>query len=79
MPGALAGIRVVEFANYVSGPYAGMLLADLGASVIKIENPDGGDPFRYSLPGLKIKIDPIEEMLDQDRRNLERFLRDTGS
>lgn len=43
---ALGGIRVVEFANYVSGPYAGMLLSDLGAEVIKIESPDGGDPFR---------------------------------
>ncbi len=44
--GALAGITVLEIASYVSGPYAGMLLSDLGASVIKIEPPDGGDPFR---------------------------------
>jgi len=46
MAGALKGIRVLEFANYVSGPYAGMLLGDLGAEVIKVEAPDGGDPFR---------------------------------
>ncbi|MDB5594110.1 MAG: hypothetical protein JWM36_1071 [Hyphomicrobiales bacterium] len=46
MPGALEGIRVVEFANYVSGPYAGMLLGDLGADVIKVEEPKRGDPFR---------------------------------
>lgn len=46
MPGALDGIRVIEFANYVSGPYAGMLLADYGADVIKIEVPGKGDPFR---------------------------------
>lgn len=46
MAGALEGIRVVEFANYVSGPYAGMLLADLGADVIKVEEPGKGDPFR---------------------------------
>ena len=46
MAGALEGIRVVEFASYVSGPYAGMLLGDLGAEVIKIESPNGGDPFR---------------------------------
>ena len=44
--GALDGIRVLEFASYVSGPFAGMLLSDLGAEVIKVETPDGGDPFR---------------------------------
>lgn len=43
--GALAGTTVLEISNYVSGPYAAMLLADLGATVIKIE-PPGGDPFR---------------------------------
>jgi crotonobetainyl-CoA:carnitine CoA-transferase CaiB-like acyl-CoA transferase len=43
--GALAGVTVIEIANYVSGPYASMLLADLGATVIKIEPPEG-DPFR---------------------------------
>ena len=46
MSGALDGIRVVEFANYVSGPYAGMLLGDLGAEIIKVEEPKRGDPFR---------------------------------
>ena len=44
--GPLAGARVLEVANYIAGPYAGALLADLGAEVVKIENPDGGDPFR---------------------------------
>ena len=45
-PGALDGIKIFEFASYVSGPYAGMLLSDLGAEVVKVEIPDGGDPFR---------------------------------
>ena len=40
------GVRVVEIANFITGPYAGMLLADLGAEVIKVEHPQGGDPFR---------------------------------
>jgi crotonobetainyl-CoA:carnitine CoA-transferase CaiB-like acyl-CoA transferase len=44
--GALQGIRIVEVANYITGPYASMLLADLGAEVIKVEIPGTGDPFR---------------------------------
>lgn len=46
MTQALEGITVLEFASYVSGPYAGMLLGDLGADVIKVEDPKSGDPFR---------------------------------
>ena len=46
MGGALAGIKIVEAASYVTGPFASQLLADLGAEVIKIEEPKRGDPFR---------------------------------
>lgn len=46
MRGPLHGIRVVELSTMITAPYAGMLLADMGAEVIKVENPDGGDPFR---------------------------------
>lgn len=48
----LAGIRVVEFTHMVMGPTCGMILADLGAEVIKVE-PPGGDRTRR-LPGLAI-------------------------
>src|SRR2546423_194779 len=46
MAGPLDGVVVLEQASYIAGPYAGMLLADLGAEVIKIEQPGTGDPFR---------------------------------
>ena len=42
----LNGIRVIEIGNFISGPFAAELLADMGAEVIKIEKPEGGDPFR---------------------------------
>src|SRR5215470_13268904 len=42
----LAGVRIIELSTMITGPLAGMLLADLGAAVIKVENPEGGDPFR---------------------------------
>jgi len=54
--GALAGLKVLEFSDFVSGPYCAKLLADLSADVIKIENPGGGDrtrsygPFPQDIP-----------------------------
>jgi CoA:oxalate CoA-transferase len=48
--GALAGIRVLELANFMAGPFCGMLLADMGAEVIKVENPAGGDYTRTTPP-----------------------------
>ena len=42
----LDGVTVVELGTMITAPYAGMLLGELGAAVIKVEHPDGGDPFR---------------------------------
>ena len=48
----LAGIKVVELARILAGPWAGQTLADLGADVIKVESPDGDDTRRWGPPFL---------------------------
>src|SRR5437588_12782667 len=49
---ALAGIRVIEVGNFMAAPFCTLQLADLGADVVKIENPDGGDQVRTTAPFL---------------------------
>jgi len=68
MSGALNGVRVLEIANYVAGPYAGMMLADLGAEVIKIEQPGVGDPFRDWGDG---RYSPTFEALNRNKKSIE--------
>jgi crotonobetainyl-CoA:carnitine CoA-transferase CaiB-like acyl-CoA transferase len=52
MAKVLSGVRVIEQGTFITGPNAGMLLADLGAEVIKVEQPGAGDPFRAFKGGL---------------------------
>jgi crotonobetainyl-CoA:carnitine CoA-transferase CaiB-like acyl-CoA transferase len=49
----LEGIRVLEVGNYMAAPFCAMQLADLGAEVIKVENPEGGDTVRQLAPLLE--------------------------
>lgn len=48
--GALEGLKIVEFAHVIAGPLSGTLMADLGATVVHVEDPGAGDPQRTSGP-----------------------------
>jgi crotonobetainyl-CoA:carnitine CoA-transferase CaiB-like acyl-CoA transferase len=53
-PNLLSGLRVIDCGTYIAGPAAATIMSDFGAEVIKIERPEGGDPYRYLsfLPGM---------------------------
>jgi len=47
---ALQGLRVLDFTHFIAGPFATMILADMGADVVKVEAPGRGDDFRQYPP-----------------------------
>ena len=63
----LGNIRVVELGTYITGPAAGMHLADLGADVIKVERPGTGDPFRAFKGGL---YSPHYQTYNRNKRSI---------
>ena len=70
----LSGIRVVEQGTFITGPCAGMMLADLGADVIKIESPEG-DPYRSYQRGL---YSPHFQAYNRNKRGIVCDLKDPG-
>jgi crotonobetainyl-CoA:carnitine CoA-transferase CaiB-like acyl-CoA transferase len=71
----LAGVRVIEVCNVAAGPYCGMLLADLGADVVKVENPDGGDTLR-SWPPITDGYSENFASLNRNKRSVTLNLKD---
>ena len=65
-PLPLAGVKVLDICQVMAGPYACMLLADLGADVIKVEPPGGGDQTRGAM-GFKMKGDDSLGFLNMNR------------
>ncbi|GAB2504826.1 CaiB/BaiF CoA transferase family protein [Microbulbifer agarilyticus] len=71
----LKGITVLEFSQYLAGPYAGLRLADLGARVIKIERPGSGDACR-NLATKDLWVDGDSLLFHTINRNKESFCAD---
>jgi succinate--hydroxymethylglutarate CoA-transferase len=67
----LAGLRVLEFAQIAAGPFTGSLFADLGADVVKVERPDGGDGMR-GWPPLHVGSDGPEDVFSGNFTSLNR-------
>jgi crotonobetainyl-CoA:carnitine CoA-transferase CaiB-like acyl-CoA transferase len=63
----LSGIRVIELGSFITAPYAAMLLADMGADVVKVERPASPDPFRAFEDGL---YSPHFEAHNRNKRSL---------
>src|SRR5215210_8499791 len=74
----LQGLTVLEFSQYLSGPSAGLRLADLGARVIKIERPKGGDACRQ-LAIKNLWADDSSLLFHTINRNKESFTADLKS
>jgi len=72
---ALTGIRVIEFCNVAAGPFCGMLLADMGADVVKVEHPDGGDTLR-AWPPLSDGYSENFASLNRNKRSVALNLKD---
>jgi crotonobetainyl-CoA:carnitine CoA-transferase CaiB-like acyl-CoA transferase len=67
---ALEGLRVLDLSRMLSGPYATMLLADLGAEVIKIEEPRGGDPMRAVEPYITPEMSAYFASINRNKRSV---------
>lgn len=78
MGGPLEGIRVLDFTRYQQGPYATVLLSDLGAEVLKVEQPPHGDPARF----IGLRSDGFStyfEANDRGKRSITLDLRKTAA
>ncbi|GAA0398697.1 CoA transferase [Acrocarpospora corrugata] len=79
MPGTgpLAGVLVADFSRVLAGPYATMLLADLGAEVVKVESP-GGDDTRSWMPPVRGDVSTYYLGVNRNKRSVVLDLKDAG-
>jgi crotonobetainyl-CoA:carnitine CoA-transferase CaiB-like acyl-CoA transferase len=75
--GPLSGLLVADFSRILAGPYASMLLADLGAEVVKVESP-GGDDTRTWMPPVRDGVATYYLGINRNKRSIALDLRDHG-
>src|SRR6266567_2966277 len=75
----LSGIKVIEIAQNLAGPFAGRILANLGADVVKLERPDGGDDARYWGALLTPDASYAFHAMNYDKRGFALDLRDPAA
>ena len=76
MTGPLDGLLVADFSRVLAGPYATMLLADLGADVVKVEGPPGGDETRSWTPPERDGVSTYYLGINRGKRSIVLDLRD---
>lgn len=74
-PQPLAGLRVLDLTRVLAGPYCTMILADLGADVVKIERPDSGDDSRHFGPFLPSGLSAYFASINRGKRSIALDLR----
>src|SRR5258706_11312753 len=74
----LAGVRVLDLSRLLPGPYCTLVLADLGADVVKVEDPGGGDYIRW-MPPLLGKQSGYFHALNRNKRSLQLNLKGAGA
>lgn len=76
-PLPLDGVRVIEVCNVAAGPFCAMLLADMGADVVKVEHPEGGDTLR-AWPPINDGYSENFASLNRNKRSVTLNLKDAG-
>jgi len=76
--GPLAGMKVIELAHIMAGPVCGLMLADMGADVIKVEKPDGDDSRRFVPPAIQGES-AAYMMMNRNKRGVALNLKDPGA
>ena len=68
--GPLQGMRILDFTTLLPGPYAAMMLADLGAEVLRIENPMRPDMARMAPPLIEPGVSAFHATINRNKRTL---------